>query len=412
MIEKSKVPEGIVNFEAYQKFLEISENPIIKDRNVMLSTGEVISVGALPHRFRQLISHLPPQEQERLLEHKEEYARLLGAKGMYKSLAYGTRETGRKSLKEQVKSLTPFEADIVELLGRLYTVPEVIKIMAEENDIPVDEDEIREVLRKNITIIEKKRDEFRAKVTDVRLYNKRSRLEELSWMYSKMKSRYIALQTSDAYNNMLRTLEQIRKEAEGDVLNINASLDVNIEATIQEQIYKETLKTINIKEIILGRVAARMNYDTKLLVQGLHNSYYAKHISISGAFDPDATLEYPSAQPYDFDKIESLAEREAVDITPEELTEEEANQAKLIKEAFLAKIKKVREEEETRRSGADLLGEMKKSRDVEKEDRYRRAGGWRTYKDKKLPSKSTSKYKDTSRDYRTGEKISKPDAKK
>ena len=58
-------------------------------------------------------------------------------------------------------------------------------------------------------------------------------------------------------------------------------LDVNIEVTIQNHIQKEILRTINLKEIILGRVAARMNYDPKKLVAGLHNSYYAKFVDIS-----------------------------------------------------------------------------------------------------------------------------------
>ncbi len=122
------------------------------------------------------------------------------------------------------------------------------------------------------------------KVTDVRLYNKRPRLEELAWMYSKMKARYVALNGIDAYNSMLRTLEQIRKEAEGDIININGVLDVNIEVKIQNHIQKEILRTINLKEIILGRVAARMNYDPNKLIAGLHNSYYAKFVEISGEY--------------------------------------------------------------------------------------------------------------------------------
>ena len=132
------------------------------------------------------------------------------------------------------------------------------------------------------------------------VYNKRPRLEELAWMYSKMKARYVSLNGIDAYNSMLRTLEQIRKEAEGDVLNINGVLDVNIEVTIQNHIQKEILKTINLKEIILGRVAARMNFDTKKLVAGLHNSYYAKFVDISGEYDEEAEMNYPSNQAYDF----------------------------------------------------------------------------------------------------------------
>ena len=46
----------------------------------------------------------------------------------------------------------------------------------------------------------------------------------------------------NAYNSMLRTLEQIRKEAEGDILTVNGVVDVNIEAQIQEHIQQEIYK--------------------------------------------------------------------------------------------------------------------------------------------------------------------------
>ncbi|WP_375183807.1 EAL domain-containing protein, partial [Marinobacter sp.] len=49
-------------------------------------------------------------------------------------------------------------------------------------------------------------------------------------------------------------------------INFSGSMDVNVEVTIQNHIQKEILKTINLKEIILGRVAARMNFDTKKLI--------------------------------------------------------------------------------------------------------------------------------------------------
>ena len=43
-----------------------------------------------------------------------------------------------------------------------------------------------------------------------------------------------------------------------------------------------------------------MNFDTKKLVAGLHNSYYAKFVDISGEYDEEAEMNYPSNQAYDF----------------------------------------------------------------------------------------------------------------
>ena len=226
------------------------------------------------------------------------------------------------------------------LLGRMFTVGEVVKILREDNGLDVTDDDVKRVLREHIVDIEKQRDEFRNKISDVRLYNKRPRLEELSWMYSKMKTRYIALNSVDAYNAMLRTLEQIRKEAEGDVLTINGALDVNVEMTVQKHIQEEIYKTVNLKEIILSRVASRMNYDVHKLISGLHNSYYAKFVRISGEYEEGAEMKYPSATAYDFNEIERNAEESVVDMTPEKLRDAETTKAHSIRELFLQKIRK------------------------------------------------------------------------
>ena len=215
------------------------------------------------------------------------------------------------------------EHDVVELLGRMFTIPEVIRIMGEDNEIIVSEDQVKSILKRRLHDVERKREEFRNKVADVRLYNKRPRLEELAWMYSKMKMRYISFNSVDSYNAMLRTLEQIRKEAEGDQLTINGALDVNVNMEIQAHIQKEILKTINIKEIILGRIAARMGFDTKKLISGLHNSYYNKFVQISGDFDPNAEIEFPSLINYDYNEIERRNNErdDVVDIEAEEVTD-------------------------------------------------------------------------------------------
>ena len=242
------------------------------------------------------------------------------------------------------------ETDIVELLGRMFTIPEVVKIMGEDNEVIVTEEQVKQVMKRRLGEIERKREEYRNKVADVRLYNKRPRLEELAWMYGKMKMRYVAYEGIDAYNAMLRTLEQVRKEAEGDQININGSLDVNINVEIQAHIQKEILKTINLKEIILGRIAARMGYDTKKLIASLHNSYYSKFVQISGEFSPTAEMEYPSLVNYDYNEIERRNANvdDVVDIEAEEVKDDEKEKANAVREMLLAKIRKQRQEAEAR----------------------------------------------------------------
>lgn len=401
---KIAIPEDVVNPKEYIKMIALERHPILRNTIYMSSEGDEINIAMLPHRLKKYIEHLAPKEQEDIMELKRQYNQMRAKITTCKAMAYGRagRYGGMKKEEALVSKLSPFEEDIIELLGRMFTVVEVVKIMGEDNGIIVQENEVKDVLKKHIVEIERKREEFRNRVTDVRLYNKRPRLEELAWMYSKMKARYVAINSTDAYNAMLRTLEQIRKEAEGDILTVNGAVDINIEVTIQNHIQKEILKTINLKEIILGRVAARMNYDPKKLVAGLHNSYYAKFVDISGDFDDDAEMQYPSQSAYDFGMIERTAGREVMDVKAEDVTDKEHSAAENAKNIFLSKLRKQKQEMEARQSGFDAEAERKRPTAQEEEPIERGNGRG---KDKVPPSKTKAgQYKNKNKDYFTGDK--------
>lgn len=411
------IPEGVVDPREYRKYILLTRNPFLRDTIFVTSEGEEINFGMLPDKLRKAIEHLSFSEQEKIWELKRRYNSLRGKIAVSKARAYGRWGChGGKSRKEWETKPSPFETDVIELLGRMFTVAEVVKIMGEDNGIIINEEDVRDVLKRHVVEIEKKREDFRNKVTDVRLYHKRPRLEELSWMYSKMKMRYLALNSVDTYNALLRTLEQIRKEAEGDILNIRGALDVNIEATIQAHIQQEILKTINLKEIILGRVAARMNYDLGRLVAGLHNSYYAKFVDIGGDYDPSAEMEYPSASAYDFTAIErqhALEEETAKttgqpspsDFTPTAVPPETATAAGSLRQLFRNKIAFQRKKVEGRVANWDARGEMDKRTPPPEEHTFNRSRQGRG-KDKVPPSQtSQGRYNNRNTEYYSGRDI-------
>lgn len=401
------IPEGVVNIKEYQKYLLLQNHPTIRNTMYVSSAGDEINVAMLPHRLRKAIEHLSLTEQDDIMELKRLYNVMRAKITTAKSLAFGRAGCygGRKKEDVAVNKISPFEEDVMELLGRLFTVSEVVKILGEDYGVIVTEDDVKDIFKKYIVEIERKREEFRNKVSDVRLYNKRPRLEELAWMYSKMKSRYIQLYSIDAYNSMLRTLEQIRKEAEGDILTVNGVLDVNIEVTIQNHIQREILKTINLKEIILGRVAARMNFDPKKLIAGLHNSYYSKFVDISGDFDPDAEMNYPSQSAYDFTAIELTAGKATMDVSATPTTEVEKSAAERTRELFLSKIRKQKEDLEKRQAGFDADAEEKRPTATDEEEPFDRSNTRGRGKDKIPPSKTkVGEIKNKNKGYYTGEK--------
>lgn len=391
MENKIEIPDGVVNKKAYYKYIALVNHPILKNKYIDTSDGGVVNIAMATQNFRRYIGNLSPKEQETLLNMKTRYNKLLMKKNASHAIAFGS--IGRR--KKNLNALSAFEGDVVELLGRMFTVAEVVKIMGEDNEVITNEDEVRAVLKKNIVEVERKREEFRNKVADVRLYNKRPRLEELAWMYSKMKMRYISLNSVEAYNAMLRTLEQLRKESEGDVINVNGAIDMNINVEINAHIQKEILKTINLKEIILGRISARMQYDPAKLIAGLHNSYYNKFVQISGDFDPNAQMNYPSLINYDFNDIEVKNENKdsTTDLKPEPITETEHSKAQSVKELFLKKIREQRKKTEERTSAynEELSGHEnpKTTDDYTPINRFKvRKSNFAVAKDKVPPSKT------------------------
>lgn len=396
-MSKISIPEGVVDKKNYLKFYALSNNTILKEKMFLTSEGKEVNIGWLPNRLREEIQTLPPSEQEVILERKKKYMQLLQQKNLSKALAYGNKGLGhnRKGNKDtyQDKAKDALEDDVVTLLGRMFSINEVVRIIVEDNGIAITKTQVQEIMRKNLVTIERKREEFRNKVTDVRLYNKRPRLEELAWMYSKMKMRYIAMNSTEAYNAMLRTLEQIRKEAEGDILNINGKVDVNLSVELQAHIQKEIIKTINIKEIILGRVAARMNYDTTKLIAGLHNSYYNRFVQISGDYDSNAEMQYPSLVNYDFGEIErrNAEVDDIVEMEPEPIKEEERSTAQDIKNIFLAKIRKQKEEYEQRTSTSVVEEEGRESSVKEDYEEMPRSG-YRNRYDRKVEKEKRNPY--------------------
>ena len=388
--DKIEIPKEVVNPQASKRMIALMRHPILQNTIYVSSEGDEINIAMLPHRLELKIAHLSPKEQDTVREIKRKYNQMRARITTEKAAAFGhSGRNGGRTKEELIKfqERSPFETDIIELLGRMFTITEVVQILGEENGAVVTEKDVKKVFKEHIVEIEKLREEFRNKVTDVRLYNKRPRLEELAWMYGKMKNRFKVNNSSEAYNSMLRTLEQIRKEAEGDILTVNGVVDVNIEAQIQEHIQQEIYKTINLKEIILGRVAARMGYDPAKLIAGLHNSYYAKFVQISGDFEEDAEMVYPSSQAYDFTQIEMKANRNPVPMKQEEPTEEEKSSAFNIKALFLKKIEQQKRQAEARQNL--WQGIATDAQIVEDEDEPIDRGRGRA-KDKIPPSKKKS----------------------
>ena len=189
----------------------------------------------------------------------------------------------------------------------MFTIDEVCKIVNERWAIPIDRKQIVEFRTKYNTQIKSLIERHKESYDDIRLGIKKSRMEELSFLYGRQKEKYINGMNRDDYKLLLQTLEQFRKESEGDRLTIDGKIDIDYEVNINHHLNQQVFKTLNLKEVILGKVAAKMGINPVKLIYSLNNSYYKKLSNVLGDFDPDqaegSETIYPSQMNYDFERI-------------------------------------------------------------------------------------------------------------
>jgi hypothetical protein len=236
--------------------------------------------------------------------------------------------------------------ELLDLFGKLYSGTEVHKIITTEWGLEtVKYDQVLKFQRTNADVIAKLRNEYTDNIKDLRLTHKKSRLDELSSLYASRKIKYEETKTKSDYELMLKTLEQIRKEVEGEQVTINGHIQVEHEQAIQNHVNMEIMKHINVNDIIMSRLCARLKVNPKYILYRLHTSYYSKFTGfLPDSMGDDEDIRYPSEIVYDFDRLRVLSkELEATDVEYTEVPEvKDEKKAGSLKQLLLKKIQEKR----------------------------------------------------------------------
>ena len=211
----------------------------------------------------------------------------------------------------------------------MFTIDEITKIINERWAIPIGRDAVTKFRVKYNseikTLIEKHKESY----DDIRLGIKKSRMEELSSLYNGQKEKHGTTKSREDLKILLQILEQFRKEAEGDRLTIDGKLDIDYEVNINHHLQQNVFKTLNLKEIILGKVAARMGVNPTKLIYSLNNSYYKKFSNVLGDFSEEVAdgteIIYPSQMNYDFERIRKHQADRDMEVEEAVVLEEEQN---------------------------------------------------------------------------------------
>lgn len=324
-----EISEIVKDPSAYKIWLKMEENEwLTVKRTYIASDGSEIDLAIIDPWLKRRILHLPASEQEHIWDIKKNHyhkARLLA--NQWKKKAFGIVPGPKKQAKEgdsekrtkQIENanvarfamLIPRTTELIELFGRMFTVEEVFVMCVEDWGLPASKKMLSEFRNHYAEIISDKINHHKKSFADLRLGIKKSRLEELCWIYAELKKDYKKNRQVKFVEQMRGILQDIRKEIEGDKIIIEGNFDINIEGAVNDHLQNEVLKNISIRDLIIGRVAARVGSNPALLVYYLTRSYYKRFSGTTGPIE-DAeyeTIQYPNDVGYDFQMIEKNQEK-------------------------------------------------------------------------------------------------------
>lgn len=343
-----EIPKDVKDKKKYLQYKALEKHRILnEDRLQQASDGSIINMAWFNNVMKKKIAHLPADEQEHFLTEKELFYSINNKLTALKRQSMGLVQGFQIVKQKGDNSITKIKkAELLEYFGRMFTVDEVVEIVNKDWGIPVQKQVIQRFRTKHGKQIEELIEKFKLSHVDMRLGVKRSRLEELTYLYGIQKDTFEKTNRNDNYKLLLTTLEQIRKEAEGDRLTVEGKVDVRYEVNIQQHLANEVFKTLNLKEIILSRVAAKMGLNPIKLIHSLNTSYYRKFSNVLGDYNPNEEEQvlYPSQMNYDFERIgkaQSILDRYAEDAViemEEKSPPKDSEQADDIKEALLRKL--------------------------------------------------------------------------
>ena len=353
-IEIAKDKEAAQEYN--KKHDEVYSHPM---RYVDLPNGKKVSLLGFWRNISRKLQHLDNEELDKIHKVHRELKDKLSQMGFLKRRAFklkmGKLEPGQKSH----SLLEPVKAQVLEMYGKLYSEEEIIKKLADQG-LPVTKRLLDIFRQKNKTDIEKMQHEYELDWRSVAITRKRSRLDQLSYIYNVNKQEFdsnAGAKQLPFSREMRAVLDQVRKEIEGDTVKLSVDGKIDINSTIEiNKTTEELYSQVNFLSLLIGRVAARFKVDPNILYYRVMNSWYNK---FSGAQRNDKfkelTPEYPSSIVYNWDSIKEKHESrkkmyedmaKGGDIQDADVIEKKGEQKKTMKELLREKMKNLDNEKE------------------------------------------------------------------
>jgi len=266
--------------------------------------------------------------------------------------------------------LNKFSSKVIDMFGRLFTADEIKTIAIRDWQIPCTIKSLVWFREEHIQEIVERVEAFRKDFSDIRLTEKRGRIEEYVDMYKRAKRTYDENGSRVWGEFAAKLLAHIEKEVEGDVLRIDANIKIEHHVTMQVQ--QEILKKSNLSQIILSRVASRMQINPIQMIADMNTNIYAQFNPMINSHSEEELgelyqdLEYPSITPYDFHFVEqnqaTISEERKNNIEETNSIRDKAREAEKshsTRAQLLSALDKMEKDNNERGASLDLLVQQK-----------------------------------------------------
>lgn len=213
------------------------------------------------------------------------------------------RVNGHKS---QANVLAPRAEEILDKFGSLATIAEVHQMITQDWGMVISRQALLAFYHSHLPEIEKLRDHYVSDYSDVSLSKKRSRLDKLSIMFYTYFDKWQKDPRLDYSKEMRGIISDIKKEVEGEVINVNLQGQINVDMTIEaNKTLYEASKRVPINNLIIAMVSAKRGLDPTKLMTQLTTSYY-KSLTGFGHYEPEIQLVHPVDLTYNWNEIDRL----------------------------------------------------------------------------------------------------------
>jgi hypothetical protein len=313
------------------------------------SDGFEINLLQNKSNIKTAILHLPEKEQKSIINRHDSFKKIHTSFLNTRRFAFGSYDGKFKKDTNKLTNslLSDVKREILELFGRMYSIKEVLMFL--KNDLGhkhITETVVSDIYKNNFDEIKRLQEKHKKSYDHLRLTAKTSRLEELTWLYGKLKKKYENSNHREDHKALLQTMESIRKEVEGDKLTLQGNIGIQVQQDINLHVRAEIMKGVALKEVILSRISANKGINPLDILKSLNDSYYAKwNRLINDTVDVEfEEIQFPSSQNYDFDNIRKLnKEREIIEEKESKEREDKSNSESrenvLLKELLLSKLK-------------------------------------------------------------------------